>query len=470
MKMKKMLLLPTMLLVATSLVGCGGKQAEFIDYTHNGSIKLTLDYKNHNFYTDGIEQVSLKSTIDGDTAHFTPASGGEVIKSRFYGIDTPESTGKIQEWGKPASNFTKEKLKNAAENGTIVVGSPSLSYCKPTPDSTGSRYVSLIWINETKKDAPYDELYLLNLWIVQEGFSWVKSLSDMPSYVDTFVAAESQAKAFKKNMHSGEPDPLFNYGDYKDVSLQELQTEVIACIKDPDHVNAYAGEKVRIQGTVVGFSSHILYLQDFFPTDPEKPQEGGVYCGINVFTGMSTISSKFTTKNNYIQLCGVAEDSENFGFQITGANFPSVAYDENDAKVVIYSEDNTGIHQFHEFTETSAELSASINNKKYTELNCGVSITDELTCYSAYESDTNHYFTLSLKNANGDKLPFDIYVTFNYKGDPDNPSHIFAKEDYVGSKFKLEHGVFTTHQSSTKYYFQLNPSKTSDLSYLGKAE
>ena len=45
---------------------------EHRDYVHDGSVKLSLDYKGKDFYKDGIGQVELYSAIDGDTAHFTP--------------------------------------------------------------------------------------------------------------------------------------------------------------------------------------------------------------------------------------------------------------------------------------------------------------------------------------------------------------------------------------------------------------
>ena len=104
--------------------------AAFHDYVKDGSVKLGLEYAGKNFYTDGVEQVSLLTPIDGDTAHFT-TSNGPTLKARFFGIDTPESTGKVQEWGVPASNFTKDKLKAADKNGTIVVSSPQSTYGAP---------------------------------------------------------------------------------------------------------------------------------------------------------------------------------------------------------------------------------------------------------------------------------------------------------------------------------------------------
>ena len=52
------------------------------------------------------QEVTVKSFVDGDTVHFlVPESimPSGVLKARFIGIDTPESTGKIEEYGKAAS-------------------------------------------------------------------------------------------------------------------------------------------------------------------------------------------------------------------------------------------------------------------------------------------------------------------------------------------------------------------------------
>ncbi len=62
------------------------------------------------------QEVEVKQFIDGDTTHFfVPTSVMEngVLKARYLAVNTPESTGKIEEYGKKASNFTKEKLSNA---------------------------------------------------------------------------------------------------------------------------------------------------------------------------------------------------------------------------------------------------------------------------------------------------------------------------------------------------------------------
>ena len=440
--------------------------ANWVDYAHNGSVKLALDYKGHTFAKDGIEQVTLWQAIDGDTAHFTPLvdEGGELIKSRFYGIDTPESTGKVQEYGKEASYYTAGVLEKANKSGTIVVSSAQTTYGLPQPDSTGSRYLSLIWVNLEKKNAPMDELYLLNLMIVQEGYSWVKNLSEMPEYSDAFLAAEQQAKTYKLNLHSGKPAPLFNYGDYEDASLLDIKKEVVAQLKDPTHKNAFDNKKVRVQGTVAGFANHIIYIQDFYPTLDEQGNEQtdgegniiGEYAGINIFCGMGSVYSKFTTPNAYIQVCGLALDSE-FGFQVTDVTLPAVSYSENDGKVLIPAAKNTDEHALHTFEYTKDEFNAQVASKEYESLYCAVSVTTPLKVERAFY--TNKAMYLYFQGAD-----FDAYYTFNYQ--PQAGTTWNTAEQMTGKTF-LVSGVLATHTTTKgELRLQIYPRSSADLVYI----
>lgn len=474
------------LFTAALLVGiasCGGNSgpqkgdANWVDYTKDGSVTLNLDYKDRDFYVDGIGQVTLKTAIDGDTAHFNPlkdTTESGLIKSRFFGIDTPESTGKVQEYGKPASNYTKKMLEEASANGTIVVSSPSDQYGVPQPDSTGSRYVSLIWINLTVKNASASQLYLLNLDIVQEGLSWVKNVQDMPQYSDTFYAAESQAEKYKLNLHSGVPDPTFNYGEYVDTSLLEIRDEVALNLADPDHVNKFDNARVRIQGTVCGYSNHILYLQDYVLKDKDNPSLGGEYCGINIFVGMSSIAAKYTKLNTFIQVCGLAQYTDNYGFQITDTQgrFPvGSPKNEKDAKIIYTAEQNVDTeHNLYTFAKTTEELSAIASSKNpynLSCLNCSVEITDTLVCTSAFiNSSADKEITLSFEGAS-----FNCYIPFNYKGgtaeDPEDTRYRWVLEsDFVGKTFTLK-GVYVFHKTTTgKIKFQIVPNNSKDLVWI----
>ena len=88
------------------------------------------------------QEVTVKTFIDGDTTHFfvpDEVMANGVLKARYLAVNTPESTGKIEEYGKSASKFTREKLSAAT---SIIIESEHTSW---DPDSTGDRYLVWVW-------------------------------------------------------------------------------------------------------------------------------------------------------------------------------------------------------------------------------------------------------------------------------------------------------------------------------------
>ena len=455
---------------AGAITACGGGNdgPTFIDYAHNGSVKLKLDYKNHDFFEDGIGQVTVLTYIDGDTTHFKNVYGdtNTTLKSRYYGIDTPESTGAVQPFGKKASKFTQSKLENAAANGTIVVSSPFSTaadggpgeYREPETDSTGSRYLSLVWINETVKNAPVESLVLLNLWIVQEGLSWAKNTNEVPSYKDTFSDAQNQAEQFVLGLWQ-DVDPDFNYGDYATTSLLDIKHEIMASLADPDHKNAFDGAKVRVNGVVGGSCDHMIYIQEYYPVDEDDPSKGGEWAGINIFLGMTAVAESYTRVGTYLEVCANASDSETFGFQLSGTqgHWPtSLEWKEGDdnCKILLTPEQNDGVHALQEtemsLTEVNSlvdDLSSKINNHDETlsfDLYSRVKITTELTCNDAYLNAAGDELTMSFKDAK-----FRAYLPFNYKGNPNDSGDVWMSYDRVIGKTYSMTGVFSYHKKTS---------------------
>ena len=466
MKFKTLLLFAFAGLATATLAGCNQNSGPtFVDYAHNGSCALSLEYSGHDFFKDGIGEVTLKSPIDGDTAHFYAVEHNqtEVLKARFYGIDTPESTGNVQPYGKKASTFTKEKLKNAAENGTIVVSSPFFTYKAPETDSTGSRYLSLVWINETVKHASISQLTLLNLWIVQEGLSWAKNVSEVPEFADTFQAAQDQAEKFSLNMWSG-PDPDYNYDKkYEDTSLIDIKNEVIACMKDPEHENKYDDVKVQFTGTVAGFADNTLYVEECYDVLKENGTKEKVYAGINVFVGMTTISSRYTTVGTYLRVVGLCLDSAQFGFQVTDTqgHWPaSPSKDDSDCQVLLTAEENTGEHALKTFEYTASEIDAlhSGSNDNFENLYCHTRVTTELECSRAFVNDDGDA-TLYFKNSS-----VSAYIPFQYYGNPDDTGDVWNSDDrFVGKSFYIQ-GVYSLHKTQAgKITYQIVPTTSADI-------
>lgn len=175
--------------------------------------KLTLDksYDGKNFFTDGVEAATLNVATDGDTATFTTASG-ETVTIRFYGIDTPESTGGVEKWGKSASKFTAKLLENAK---SIVLEASEVPAAK---DSYGNRYLGYVWY-KGESDTNFKNC---NLQVVENGYSTNKC-KPTDSYNSIFKEAETFAKS--KPLHIWDEkaeDPYYSTAatetDLKDLS------------------------------------------------------------------------------------------------------------------------------------------------------------------------------------------------------------------------------------------------------------
>ena len=163
-------------------------------------------------------EATVKTYVDGDTTHFYVSSDlveGGVLKARYLAINTPESTGKIEEYGKKASNFTKEKLSQAT---SIIIESDTDHW---DIDSTGSRNLVWVWY----KTADSDQYRNLNIEILQNGLALANSAANN-RYGSYCTAAIAQAKEQKLNIYSGQKDPDFYYGEAVELTLKELRTNI----------------------------------------------------------------------------------------------------------------------------------------------------------------------------------------------------------------------------------------------------
>ena len=77
-----------------------------------GIIVSYIFITNYNIIDSKVE-IKLVDCIDGDTAKFI--IDGKEEKVRFLGIDTPESTNYVEEYGRDASDYTCYMLKNAKD-------------------------------------------------------------------------------------------------------------------------------------------------------------------------------------------------------------------------------------------------------------------------------------------------------------------------------------------------------------------
>lgn len=151
-------------------------------------VKLELEYIGKSYLDDNIGVVTLLRTIDGDTADFIDIMTNTSIRVRFLGIDTPESTSKKEPWGKAASDYTAQRLREA--NQIILLGEGS-------KQDTYGRYLAWIWVDGQ----------LLNLDIVQQAYSSAK-VSSSSSYFQIFNEVERTIALTGRRIW-GEIDPYF---------------------------------------------------------------------------------------------------------------------------------------------------------------------------------------------------------------------------------------------------------------------
>lgn len=128
-----------------------------------------------NVYAHEKETVTLNKCVDGDTAWFN--LNEEKIKARFLAIDTPESTNKIEFFGKEASKYTCNKLKKANKI-EIEYDENSNKYDKY------NRNLVWVWI---------DNELLQNL-IIENGYGKVAYLYGDYKYTDLLKKSEKNAK------------------------------------------------------------------------------------------------------------------------------------------------------------------------------------------------------------------------------------------------------------------------------------
>lgn len=220
----------------------------WVDYVTNLTLDMNSETKK--------QEVTVKAFIDGDTTHFnvpTSISADKTMKARYIAVNTPESTGKIEEWGKKAAAFTKSKLSSAT---SIIV---ETNGDKWEFDSTGERHLVWVWYKPEGSDTYRN----LNMEILQNGLA-VGSNAGGTRYGTTCISVINQAKTYSMHVYSDEKDPDYFYGTAYEVDLKELRT----------NIQTYSGSKVAFEGYISYYSSQGVYVENY---DEETQMWYGMY-------------------------------------------------------------------------------------------------------------------------------------------------------------------------------------------------
>ena len=272
-----------MIFTVISFGSCGGDgdkpSSDPVDYAAQVTLDMNSETKK--------QEVTVINHIDGDTTHFkVPTSITEtgILKARYLAVNTPESTGQIEEWGKKASAFTKQRIKSAT---SIIIETDGTDWAV---DSTGERFLVWVWY----KTADMTDYRCLNIELLQEGLA-VGSKASATRYGEIAVKAIDQATVLKLNVHSGEKDPDYFYGDAQPIALKELRL----------NTDKWLNTRVAFEGVVTQYSNQSVFVQDY-------DEETGLYYGIQVYYGfgLNPLGEKMLSVGNRVRIAGNFEYSD----------------------------------------------------------------------------------------------------------------------------------------------------------------
>ena len=340
--------------------------APFVDYVEKTTLNMQTGTKK--------QEVTVKSYIDGDTTHFyvpESISPDGVLKARYMSVNTPESTGKIEEWGKKASTFTKEKLMSAT---SIIIESNDTNW---NVDSTGERHLVWVWYKPQGSDA----YRCLNLELIQNGLSIAcGTVNDL--YGDAATKAFQQAKAHKLHVFSGEKDPDFFYGDAYEIDLMELRT----------NIETYDNAKVAFEGVVTYNNNNSVYVESYDASTD-------MYYGISVYYGYETGEMLNILKvGNLVRVVGTVTYYETGGtWQVSGLSYREFKPDDPGNTVMVSSGHKAAN------VETAADLFA--NGKVTVDIESDEATDSKEFDYAYLAMNTS----ISMKNL----TVVDVYTTHN---------------------------------------------------------
>lgn len=367
----------------------GTEQHEHVDYA--GLAKLDFDSNTKK------QEVTIRLYVDGDTTHFDPVKNSQIegcnnyndfytedaptkgyAKARYLGINTPESTGQIEEWGKAASNFTHEKLANAT---SWIIESDDENW---NIDSTGSRYLLWVWYLPEGEQ----EYRNLNIEILQAGLAFASGIPDT-RYAEYAQSAIDQAEAEKLYVFSGEQDPDYWYGGPINTDLLELRF-------NPE---PYANKKIRVTGLVVANFNDTAYIEDTF-YNVEGYADEGIRIGMPVYYSYTTgkVVNEILQVGNYVSVVGVLQYYTNGGYyQITDIK----AYDRykpvENCEIIKQVGLESGSANLDDGSTVTIDPFGGLNADNF--VNTDLTVTAEFTRVDAEDKEYIEEFSLAYREA-----------------------------------------------------------------------
>lgn len=425
---KKIFVLTFAIICLTTIVGCDGKKEAYTSDTYpwstpqTDSLKLTADYIGKDFIKDGIGEVAkVARYVDGDTTVFQLANG-EQITVRYNGINTPESTYRVEPWGFAASKYNKQLFQEALKSGAkIVLQTESMT---ERLDSTGTRYLAWIWIVYSNGDSR-----LVNLELAEMGLAQVKNAGQYTKYFNDAIYDISAKYTLRVY---GEKDPEFDYSnDAKEMTIREIRKQY----GTKEAVNnatkeGFTSPLIKISGMVVKKNGNAnAYIQQY---DPET----GEYYGIYIYGGYNAIDHLLL--GSYVQITG------KIGYYYGSLQITDV---KSNSQIKILSLPDES--QIVSIPSTIDEID---NIYEYEKIGNLVTVENlEVTGYN--DSDNNSSFTLYCKYTNkaGERKQFNIRVDSLVKlVDSETNKQILSGEYFNGKTISSITGIVTYYNGATE--------------------
>ena len=344
---------------AATTVQAAADATETIDYAGQATLNLNGDSKTM--------EVTVKTFVDGDTTHFNASGFNDqnLLKARYMAVNTPESTGKLEEWGKKASKFTRSKLETAT---SIIVESDTTDW---EADSTGERYLCWVWYK-----APESSVYRnLNLELLQEGLA-VGSNAGTSRYGSLCTQAIAQATALKLHVHSNEKDPDFFYGESIELDLKELRL----------NIGDYTDKRVAFEGTVAYYESQGVYVENF-------DEETQMYYGVYVYYGffLTAQGQSVLAVGNRVRITGNVQYYEaGDSYQVSDLRYNPYKPAADDIRLISKGHTAANVETTAETFQSTVSVTSetTTENRPYAELAMNTSISMKgLLVKDAYTTD-----------------------------------------------------------------------------------
>ena len=356
--------------------------------------KMDFSFSGKEFKKDGIGEVELNRVVDGDTISVKSGGDYEAITIRFLGIDTPESTGQIEPWGKASSAYAKEVLYSAYSIVLEAEGDERM-------DSNGKRWLAWVWYKPTADS----EYRLFNLEEVE--LAYAKYSQKVSSKYHTVMKEANDTAKLSERRVWGEKDPNFNY------QKETIETTLLDLWYN--HERFQSGTYFYVTVRLVRTVGNNMYLEDAEEQTIEL-EDGTIITGKGSFYAFYGYSANYYRLYNigdvFKMRCQLEWDSD-YGSQLTGVSKTTTAKEEdNVAPEIITIDANDLGYSLREVKDDQGNLvNAMVSD--LADYFCKVVTITNLKCESVKVKGTgdDQYYTAVMTNQAGVK--FDVYFSNN---------------------------------------------------------